>query len=244
MTIKYYDDIEQGSDEWYAIRCGRQTASEMKLIIPPTLKSRDNPASRAYLNELLAQRITGYVEPSYISDDMLRGQEDEISSRLAYSQHLAPVKQTGFITNDEWGFIIGCSPDGLVGDDGGIECKSRCQKHQISTIMAGTVPAEHIIQVQTCMLVTKRPWWDYVSNCAGTRPEDQCFFIADAAPIGLPMEVIRVDADPHIHEAIIAAATAFERTLQESLTAYNETIKSNRRRFIPTVRPIELEIFA
>ena len=227
MTIRYYPEIEQGTDDWYACRCGVLTASEMKRIITPkTLKYSDNPDSRTHLNELLAQRITRYVEPTYITDDMLRGKEDEIAARLAYAEHFAPVEEVGFITNDEWGFVIGCSPDGLVGDDGGIECKSRRQKYQVSTIVSGTVPDEHVIQVQTCMLVAQRPWWDYVSYCAG-----------------LPMDVIRAEADLRIQTAIVAAARAFEETLEEKLEVYCDTVRSGKRKLIPTVRTIEQEMY-
>src|SRR3546814_11524267 len=107
----------------------------MKLIVTPTLKAANNDKTRTHLYELLAQRVTGYVEPHYISDDMLRGMDDEIIARDEYTKHHAPVEQTGFITNDKWGFTIGYSPDGLVGDDGLIECKSRRQKYQVQTII-------------------------------------------------------------------------------------------------------------
>ena len=227
MTIRYYPEIEQGSDEWYAVRCGIPTASEMKRIITSkTLKYADNPDSGAYLNELLAQRITQYIEPSYISDDMLRGKENEIAARLAYSKRFAPVEEMGFVTNDKWGFVIGCSPDGLVGEDGGVEFKSRCQKHQIATILALAMPEEYLLQVQTCMLVTERPWWDFGTYCAG-----------------LPMYKIRVHADPHIHNVIVAAATAFEITLQERLALYNEILESHQHSLIPTTRVIEQEMY-
>ncbi len=227
MTIKYYNDIEQGSEEWLDLRRGLLTASEMKLVITgKTLKYADNPGSRAHLNELLAQRISGHVEPAYISDAMLRGQEDEIAAKLAYAKHFAPIEEVGFVTNDRWGFTIGCSPDGLVGKDGGVECKSRCQKYQVATIVDGLVPEEHVIQVQTAMLVTERSWWDYVSYCGG-----------------LPMDVIRVPADPRVHAAIVEAATAFETALAEKLNLYRETLASKRRRFIPTIRTVEQEMF-
>src|SRR3546814_7698252 len=76
----------------------------MKLIVTPTLKAANNDKTRTHLYELLAQRVTGYVEPHYISDDMLRGMDDEIIARDEYTKHHAPVEQTGFITNDKWGF--------------------------------------------------------------------------------------------------------------------------------------------
>jgi putative phage-type endonuclease len=171
MTITYHDDLIQGSEEWHQARCGLITASEMKLILTPTLKVANNDKTRAHVWELAAQRITGYVEPTYIGEAMLRGHEDEILARALYSEHFAPVTEVGFVTNDEWGFTLGASPDGLVGDDGLIECKSRIQKYQVQTIVehyrAATIPDEFALQVQTALLVTGRKWCDLISYSGG-----------------------------------------------------------------------------
>jgi hypothetical protein len=67
--IRYYHDIEQGSQEWHALRCGIPTASEMRLMITQSLKTASDDKERAYLFELLGQRITGYTEPRYIDLD-------------------------------------------------------------------------------------------------------------------------------------------------------------------------------
>src|SRR3546814_17843164 len=98
----------------------------MKLIVTPTLKAANNDKTRTHLYELLAQRVTGYVEPHYISDDMLRGMDDEIIARDEYTKHHAPVEQTGFITNDKWGFTIGYrSEERRVGKECVSTCRSR-----------------------------------------------------------------------------------------------------------------------
>ena len=196
MTITYHNDLIQGSDEWHEARCGLLTASEVKLILTPTLKVANNDKTRAHVWELLAQRLTRYVEPSYIGDAMLRGWRDEIIARDLYSQHYAPVTEAGFITNDQWGFTLGYSPDGLVGNDGLIECKSRAQKFQIQTIAENEVPSEFMLQLQTGLLVTGRKWVDFISYSGG-----------------LPMFVKRVLPDRVMQEAIIDAAVAFENTL-------------------------------
>ena len=222
--IHYHPDLIQGSDEWLAARCGILTASEMRLIITPTLKLAKNEKASAHLYELLAQRITGYVEPHFISDDMLRGQVDEIEARALYAKHYAPVWEMGFITNDEWGFTLGYSPDGLVGDDGLIECKSRRQKFQAETIIAGEMPDEYMIQVQTGLLVTGRRWCDFISYCGG-----------------MPMVTIRVPADDAIQDAIIEAATDFELRLSKMEEAYQTSLLGGRH--IPTERRIEQEMF-
>jgi len=222
--IRYYNDIEQGGEEWLALRRGILTASEMRLILTPTMRTASNDKERAHMFEILGQRITGYTEPHYISDDMLRGHEDEIESRIRYAEHFAPVTECGFVTNDDHGVVIGYSPDGLVGDDGLIECKSRRQKYQIETILADEVPAEYLLQCQTGLLVTGRKWLDFISYCGG-----------------LPMFVKRVWPCQEIQHAIIAAASAFEQRLAAAQARYDEW-RNRQPVVIHTERTIEQEI--
>ena len=223
--IRYHYDIEQGTPEWLSLRCGILTASEIKLIITPTLKVASNDKERAHLFELLAQRITGYTEPQYVSDDMLRGHEDEIEARIKYAEHYAPVTECGFIARNLGGLVIGYSPDGLVGDDGLIECKSRRQKYQAETILADEVPAEYMLQIQAGLLVSGRQWLDFISYSAG-----------------LPMFVKRVLPDERYRAAIIAAATEFENRLQLALDRYQSALKSMPV-LINTERKIEEEMY-
>jgi len=224
VAITYHAEVVQGSDEWHAMRCGLLTASEMKLILTPTLKIASNDKERAHLWELAAQRISGYVEPSYIGDNMLRGWEDEILARELYAKERAPVEECGFITNDKWGFTIGYSPDGLIGTDGLIECKSRRQKFQVETIATNEVPVEFAFQLQTGLLVSEREWIDFVSYSGG-----------------LPMAIIRVHPIPEVQEAIIAAAAAFEDRIAERIGEYHATLATAR--YPATERRVEMEMF-
>ena len=203
MTITYHNDFEQGSGEWAARRCGMLTASEMELIITPTLKVANNDKQRSHLYELLAQRNSGYVEPQYVSDAMLRGENEEIAARELYSEKYAPAKECAFVTNDRFGFNIGFSPDGLVGEDGLIEVKSRRQKFQAQTIIEGILPPEFSLQIQTGLLVSEREWCDFISYSGG-----------------MPMFVLRIEPDPAVQNAIVEAATAFEKQLNEKLAIY------------------------
>ena len=225
MGITYHDEVVQGSDEWLALRRGLITASEMSLLLTPTLKIASNDKSRAHVYELAAQRISGYTEPHYIGSDMLRGQEDEILARALYAEKIAPVQECGLVTTDIWGFTLGYSPDGLIGDDGLIECKSRRQKFQIQTIAehlpAGTIPEEYVPQVQTGLLVTGRKWLDFVSYSGG-----------------LPMAVIRVFPDLAVQAAIVDAAKAAEKQIADKLSAYHKHAAG----LIPTERRIEQEM--
>jgi hypothetical protein len=227
MTITYHPNVEQGSDQWHDQRRARLTASEMKLILTPTLKVASNDKERSHLYELAAQSITGHTEPRYVSDDMLRGQVDEIASRALYSEHFAPVEQCGFVTRDfGGGVVIGYSPDGLVGDHGLIECKSRRQKYQLETIIAGpsgAIPEEFVIQCQTGLLVTVREWLDFLSYCGG-----------------MPMAPIRVYPDAKIQAAILEAATAFYARMAAKIAEYNDAL--TRLRWVPTERTVEQEM--
>lgn len=225
IGLKLYPDMIQGTEEWIAARCGVLTASEMKLIITPsTLKPAKNDKASAHLYELLAQRITKYVEPRYISEDMLRGTEDELEARALYDRHYASVQEVGFITNDRWGFTLGYSPDALVGDDGLIECKSRRQKFQVETIISQAVPDEHVIQIQAGLLITGRKWCDYVSYSGG-----------------MPLAVIRMEPNKDIQDAILLASDLFETALQKQHSNYNKMLACSRH--IETERRVEKEMF-
>ncbi|MEP1314981.1 MAG: lambda exonuclease family protein, partial [Parasphingorhabdus sp.] len=218
--------------EWHAARCGILTASEMDLIITKTLKQASNAKEKTHLYELMAQRITQHVEPQYISDTMLRGHEDEIEARNIYRENIAPVLEVGFITRDFGDVTIGYSPDGLVGPHGLIEVKSRMQKHQAQTIAVhafnGTAPDDYFLQMQTGMLVSGRKWCDFISYCSG-----------------MPMTVIRYNADIEIQTAILNAARAFEKRLTDAMANYKAVVDSELdfRTFPTERRDSVMEIF-
>lgn len=220
----YHFDIAQGSQEWIDIRRGKLTASEMCKIITPTLKVADNDESRAHVFEIAAQRISGEVEEGFTSYDMMRGHEDEIAARDHYRQHYAPVRDCGFITNNRLGFTLGYSPDGLVGDIGLIEAKSRKQRFQVKTIVKGEIPAEHVIQVQAALLISEREWCHYLSYSAG-----------------LPMDLIPAEPIAEYQEAITEAAIAFEARVAEVIEAYHAAV--NARGLHPTERRAPMEIY-
>lgn len=229
MTITIHRDLVQGSEPWHQTRLGILTASEVKHIITPaTLKAADNDKTKQHVWEIAAQRISQYVEPSYIGDDMLRGWEDEALARTKYEEKTGQtVEEVGFIVNDKWGFPIGYSPDGcVVGTKGGIECKSRRQKYQVQTIVEWhrdkTVPTDFVIQLQTGLLVAEWDWLDLVSYSGG-----------------LHMPIMRVYPDAKVQEAIVAAATVFEDKVRDAVAIYNEATVG----MVLTERKVEQEMF-
>lgn len=233
MTIKYFQNLEQGTEEWRKARCGLLTASETKLIITPkTLQAANNEKERTHLYELAAQRVNNFVEPTFQSYDMLRGKEEEIVAKAVYSQEFAPITDMGFVTNDRFvftnadgiqeNFTIGCSPDGLVEDDaaglGGVQMKSRVQKYQFETII-GVIDPEFVIQIQTELLVTERAWWDFCSYSNG-----------------MNLFVKRMFPDPKIQKAIEDAAVGFHTRLDANIRVYKSKISDPAARILPVER--------
>jgi putative phage-type endonuclease len=215
----YRFDIEQGSDEWHAIRRGVITASTVAKLLTGTGKPANNDTSRAQLYQLLAERITGESEASFYNDDMARGHLLEPYARDLYSQHYNEVQECGFITSTLGGVTVGYSPDGLVGDDGLIEIKSPRQKTHLKSLLTNQVPGEYIPQVQTGLAVSGRAWCDFISY----------------AP-GLPLFVRRVERDELVIGQIIAAAQAAEEQLAGMLVIYEGLAAQ-----FPATEPIQPE---
>jgi len=206
ISLHVYTELEQGTDEWLAARCGIVTASVVgQFITPKTVKPAANDYSRALTMSLAAERITGHVEPIHPNADMERGTLDEPFARDLYSEHYAPAVEVGFMVRDDLGFRLGYSPDGLVADDGLIEIKSRKQKKHLATILADEVPLENMAQIQCGLLVSGRDWCDYVSYCGG-----------------MPLYVKRVYPDIRWHLAIKEAVEAFEETAATMVAAYQD----------------------
>lgn len=202
-------------------RTAAAKAGTSPLIIEPA----SNDKAQSLTLHLAAERCTGYTEPTFVSDDMWRGVEDEPIARDLYSEHYAPVTECGFMIRDDHS-RIGYSPDGLVGDDGLIEIKSRRQKTQLATILAGHPPIEVMPQLQCGLYVSGRKWIDYVSFCGG-----------------MPLIVKRVYRDSRWIDAIIAAAIRYEAAATEIHRQYaadTEGLVMTERR--PILDEVELKL--
>lgn len=225
MTLTVYEELEQQSEEWFEARRGLMSASDLNLILTPKLKIADNEKTRSHCFELAAQRLNNFTDPSWVGDNMLRGWADEIRARDLYSEHFAPVKEVGGMCRDFGSFKLWCSPDGLVREDGGIEAKSRLQKHQTKTVFENEVPDEHKLQVQAFLLVSGRDWIDYLSYSGGT-----------------PFWRIRVYPDAEVHDAIIQACTMFEERIQEVMRVYKERIDGLGSSVVMTERNLDSDV--
>ena len=151
---------EQGSPEWLASRLGRPSASNFGKLV--TGSGKPSSSAESYINEMIAERLTGRSKPFYTNEHMERGNALEPEAREAYEFITdLEVVETGFILHDSEEF--GCSPDGLVAEQGGLEIKCPSDSVHVSYLRAGKVPSKYYQQVQGCLWITGREWWDFMS---------------------------------------------------------------------------------
>lgn len=154
------NNFEQGSQEWLQSRLGKPTASNFGKLITPT--GKPSASAEGYINELVAQRITGEIPEFFKSEAMERGNELEPHAKASYEfTHDIEVVEVGLCLHDD--FECGASPDGLIGDDGGIEIKCPLPHTHVAYLRGGEVPSKYIPQIQGCMWITGREWWDFMS---------------------------------------------------------------------------------
>ena len=194
-------DVEQGTEEWLQARLGVPTASNYSKVVTSTGK----PSAQAdkYINDLVAQKLTGEIPEMFKSDAMQRGNELEPQAR-AYYEFMTDnvVEEVGLILNYDG---AGCSPDGLIGDDGGLEIKCPLGATHVSYLRANKLPTEYVQQVQGCMYITGRSWWDFVS------------FHPDMESM-----IIRVERDDEFIEKLDVQMKALLQTINDEFTRWSK----------------------
>lgn len=150
---------EQGSPEWFLDRCGHATASEFSSV----LAKGQGKTRAAYVRRVVAECVTGKpIEGGFRNSHTERGHDQEPHAGLAYEAHTGePILRVGFLKHAT--LRAGCSPDGLIGSDGGVEIKCVIPTVQLDTILGKDYPSEHKAQVQGSLWITGRQWWDLVS---------------------------------------------------------------------------------
>lgn len=185
----------QNSAAWLEARCGIPTASEFSNLVTPLGKICTGKGLESYLSTKLAEWWGGPVGGfnSFATEQGHLGEENAIPwFEFETNQD---VQRVGLcLTDDE---RVGCSPDGLLGDDGGLEIKCPQRPNHIKYLLAGVVPPDYVLQVQGCLFVTKRKSWTFVSYARG-----------------LPKLVLTVLPDSDLQDAINEAVNAFLERFQ------------------------------
>lgn len=153
-------NCEQGSPEWFQARAGVVTASEFQTLLMKGKSGGESLTRKTYMRKLAGEVITGEPTESFTNAHMERGKVMEAEARdlYAFMSDCDPL-QVGFIKSGR----KGASPDSLIGNDGGLEIKTRLPHLQIELLEKGDVPSEHIAQIQGGMWIAEREYWDFVS---------------------------------------------------------------------------------
>lgn len=187
-------NCEQGTEEWFSSRLGVPSASNLDKIL--NTKGSNSKQYLKYMYQLVGESVTNTIESSYKTDAMQRGNDLESEARSLYEILTGNViDQVGFCLNEDP--LFGCSPDGLIGEDGGLEIKCPLISTHIDYLIGGEVPREYYAQVQGNLFVTGRKWWDFMSYSPNLKPL-----------------IVRVFPDKEYHELI-----------KENLIEFNNKIK-------------------
>jgi putative phage-type endonuclease len=162
------DDIEQGTDEWHALRVGNPGASGMDKII--TSQGKSSTQRQKYLYQMAGETITGEKAESYQNAHMSRGTALEPEAREMFEFIHGPVEQCALIYPDERK-LYHASPDGIMLDQKtGLEIKCPSLPVHVEYLDKGKLPTAYKIQVQSSMMVTGWPAWFFVSYYPGMKP--------------------------------------------------------------------------
>jgi hypothetical protein len=185
-------NCEQGSEAWLTLRLGIPTASEFDAIISPLWKQRTGEGVKTYLCRKIVEKVCRHIDEDFGgSFSMEQGHILEHEARPWFEfAHDLKIEKVGFCTTDDG--RIGCSPDGLIGEDGGIEIKCPLPHTHLKYLMAGTLPPEYAAQVHGSMYVTGRSWWRFLSYSRQ-----------------FPPLLLRVERDEKVQQAIGEALDAF-----------------------------------
>ncbi|MBC8321332.1 MAG: YqaJ viral recombinase family protein [Bacteroidetes bacterium] len=193
-------NIEQGSEAWFAERCGRITATRIAIMM-------SGEATKGYKDlvaDLAGEIITGEVEESYSNAIMERGTELEPYARELYCQIFnIEVEEVGFIVHEKYPEWMGVSPDGLP-NGGGLEIKCPLRKTHIGYIEKNILPNEYKWQIQGSLFTTGLPHWDFMSYYPNMKPF-----------------ILRVYPDLRMHSEIETRLLKTIELIKEKINNYN-----------------------
>lgn len=156
-------DVQQNTDEWLELRGGKLTSSKLGVIMANYGKAFGEPAKKYAVNIAIEQITGNPIASTYSNEHMERGHEQEPIARMMYEDEtFCEVSNGGFFGVDSF---IGCSPDGLVNDDGVIEIKSVIAGAHYASIKRQSFDPAYKWQCIGNLLFTDRDWIDFISYC-------------------------------------------------------------------------------
>jgi len=202
--------MQQRTDEWFAARLGKVTASRIADIMAKT-KTGYAASRKNYLFELLCERLSGQREEKFISASMQRGIDLEPKARAVYEIETGEwVEEVGFIPHPTIA-MSGASPDGLIRDDGLIEIKCPNTAAHIEFLQTQKPKQEYIYQMQWQMACTGRKWCDFVSY-------------DDRLPENLAYRSVHIPRDDDFIQSLEQEVEKFLAELEQKITHIQENL--------------------
>ncbi|AGA64461.1 phage-related exonuclease [Liberibacter crescens BT-1] len=200
-------EIIQRSEEWYALRCGKVTASRIADVIAK-IKSGWGASRANYKAELVSERLTGITAESFINKEMQWGIDHEQEARENYQFIVnEDVQETGFVVHPDIP-DSGASPDGLTGNDGMVEIKCPNTATHIETLQGEGLKQRYIYQMMWQMACCQRQWCDFVSYDPRMPPHLQIF-------------IKRIERDDEIIAMLEKEIKAFLQEIDDVITSLN-----------------------
>ena len=197
-------NLAQGSLEWRQLRAGKVTASEFDRLVSPLGKVRTGDGPQTFLHEKLAEIWMGAPLPTAEFFQADNGTFLEEYARPAFTLETGlEVIEVGFIESDCG--QLGCSPDGIIGKECGLEIKCPLLQTHIGYLLSGVVPPDYVLQVQASLFITGFPAWKFFSFRRG-----------------LPPLILTVKPDPNIQDSIHQAVELFTEKLAAALARLTE----------------------
>lgn len=170
-------DAEQGTEAWFAARVGKLTASRVCDVMAKGRSGAPSLTRAAYMGELIAETLTGQPVNSFKGNaDTERGVQLEPEARLAYEIATgSSVRQVGLVLHPTIERVA-ASPDGLVGEKGGLEIKCPRPHVHLDYMLSGGSPSTYWPQMGMQAICAELDWVDFVSYCP-VFPEDMRLYV-------------------------------------------------------------------
>ncbi len=161
--------ITQGHVDWFSLRVGKVTASEMCNLLTPelTLRKGQTPLTYAYTKVAEAYRGKPQIHTGSWATEQGQVRQEFAIPFLALEKDWK-IQDGGFFETDDG--RAGCSPDGIVGnvelfphEAFGIEVKCPEPTAHVRYLCEGILPKDYVPQVYASLYVTGFKKWVFMS---------------------------------------------------------------------------------
>lgn len=168
---------------WLSARAGRLTGSRMADAMSYLKNGQPSQARTKYMQELLAERLTGLSVPHVVTDAMLWGteHEDEAVDEFVARYPQYEVRGTHFYEHPTIE-NFGATPDREIDHDGLLEVKCPTTTTYLNWVLAGKVPEQHEPQMAAQLLCSGKAWCGFIAYDPRIKSERGRMFMRKYVP--------------------------------------------------------------